>query len=63
MRLLQADLYAKGLLALGLVGGVDGIAVLGCATFEAPAIFAAAAEIGVGFAVSLTSLIALVLKS
>ncbi|XP_067937625.1 3-[(3aS,4S,7aS)-7a-methyl-1,5-dioxo-octahydro-1H-inden-4-yl]propanoyl:CoA ligase-like [Watersipora subatra] len=48
--LAQAEEYAKGLLTLDLTPGVDSIALIGCATFQALALFAAAADIGLGFA-------------
>ncbi|XP_067951996.1 3-[(3aS,4S,7aS)-7a-methyl-1,5-dioxo-octahydro-1H-inden-4-yl]propanoyl:CoA ligase-like isoform X1 [Watersipora subatra] len=48
--LAQAEEYAKGLLSLDLIPGVDSIALIGCSTFQALALFAAAAEIGLGFA-------------
>ncbi|XP_067949611.1 uncharacterized protein [Watersipora subatra] len=48
--LAQSEEYAKGLLRLNLTPGIDNIALIGCSTFQALALFAAAAEIGIGFA-------------
>lgn len=44
-------MYAKGLLALGLVPGEDNIAVVAVTAFQNISLHAAAASIGIGFAV------------
>lgn len=48
----QADHFAKGLLAHGLKPGEDDLAVIGCSSTNAIALFVACCSIGIGFAVS-----------
>jgi len=49
--MLQADQYAKGLLACGCVPGKDALCSMGVSSLEPISLFVAAASIGVGFGV------------
>lgn len=49
---MQADEYAKGMLALGLVPGKDNLCSIGMASMEAACLFTASSSIGVGYSVS-----------
>ena len=48
---LQADLYAKGLIAVGLTPGEDRLIVIGCCSMESLSLFVASTLIGIGYAV------------
>lgn len=52
LMLFQADEYAKGMLALGLVPGEDTFCVIGCPSNEPACLFTACSAIGIGYAVS-----------
>ena len=49
---LQAEEYAKGLLAIGLIPGEDTLTVIGCPSMQGACLFTACSAVGIGYAVS-----------